>query len=114
MKRILLFFLLTLILVNCKTTKLSSASSHSAQIVTGNAGGDGSSFEKAIVIQEKSEFKGIDAEYAWLKNNYPGYKMIKQSLVNHNKKPYDILTIKTADGETKEIYFDISNFYGKF
>jgi len=75
---------------------------------------DGSSFEKAIFITEKTETTGVHAEYEWLKKNYPGYTMIKQSLINKGRKPYDILKIKTKDGEEKEICFDISNFFGKF
>ena len=63
---------------------------------------------------EKNESTGVDAEYLWLKKNYPGYKLKQQSLNFHNKKPYDILSIETKEGEEKEIYFDISNFYGKF
>jgi hypothetical protein len=40
--------------------------------------------------------------------------MISQSLDFNDKKPYDVLTFETTDGTKKEIYFDISNFYGKF
>jgi predicted RNA-binding protein associated with RNAse of E/G family len=36
-----------------------------------------------------------------------------QSLVFHEGKPYDILHIETIDGVQKEIYFDISSFFGK-
>jgi len=74
----------------------------------------GSSFEKAIIINETSERVGISSEYAWLKNKYPGYKTNSQSLSYSNKKPYDILHITTTDGKAVTIYFDISNFYGKF
>jgi len=77
-------------------------------------GADGSSYEKAIVIQEKSETPGVNAEYKWIAEHYPGYSRGMQSLNFYNKKPYDIITIKTKDGEEKKIYFDISNFFGKF
>jgi hypothetical protein len=74
---------------------------------------DGSSFEKAVVIKEKSEMKGVSAEYAWLRKNYPGYKSNGQSLTPHGNKNYDVIHITTADGRKKDIYFDISNFFGK-
>ena len=74
----------------------------------------GLSYPSAVIIKEKAETTGVKAEYKWLEENYPGYKMIQQSLNFKDKKPYDILKIKTAEGKTKEIYFDISNFYGKF
>lgn len=75
---------------------------------------DGSTFEKAIVITETHERAGIDAEYAWIAKTYPGAKTNSQALVEHGKKPYDILHITTTDGNAMTVYFDISNFYGKF
>jgi len=75
---------------------------------------DGSSYENAIVIQEKHEGPGVDAEYKWIREHYPGSKTLSQALTNKNGKPYDILTIQTADGTEKKVYFDISNFFGKF
>ncbi len=77
-------------------------------------GADGSSFLKAIFITEKGEIAGVRAEYAWLKEKYPGYKRVSQRLVNNDKKPYDVVSIETTDGVKKDVYFDISGFYGKF
>lgn len=75
---------------------------------------DGLSYEKAIVIMEKTESKGVSAEYDWVKKHYPGYKLNSQSLNIKDKKYFDILKIKTKEGEDLELYFDISNFFGKF
>ena len=75
---------------------------------------DGSSFANAIVIKEKSEATGGAAEYAWLRKNYPGYHTKMQSLVYHDKKPFDILHVVLANGTEKDFYFDIGNFFGKF
>ncbi len=69
--------------------------------------GIGLSFEDAISVKSVSE------EYAWLRKNYAGHTFIMQSLNFNNGKPYDILKIITAGGETKSIYFDISSFFGK-
>jgi len=55
----------------------------------------------------------VRAEYAWLKEHYPGYKTTSQSLNNHDKKPFDIINIVTASGEKKAVYFNISGFFGK-
>ena len=74
---------------------------------------DGLSFEKAIVITETSETKGVNAEYLWLKDHYKGHKVKSQSLSFSNKKPYDIITITTADDKELKVYFDISNYFGK-
>lgn len=68
---------------------------------------DGSSFQKAILAPS------IPKEYEWLREYYPGCVFKMQSLVFHEGKPYDILHIETIDGVQKEIYFDISSFFGK-
>lgn len=67
----------------------------------------GSSYDKAIDVQSVPE------EYNWLRQNYPGYKTLQQSLVFEEGKPYDVLKITTSKGITKEVYFNISSFYGK-
>ncbi len=112
-KTTLLFLAILSVLFSCSTKKLgnTSTSISSRSVLPAN---DGSSYEKAVVIQEKSEMTGVDAEYAWLRKYYPGYKFNGQSLNSHEKKSYDIISIVTADGEKKDVYFDISNFFGKF
>ena len=103
MKHILICLLITFSFTACHTTKNATSS-----------GADGSSFDKAIVVHEKTETKGVAWEYKWLAANYPGYSLDQQSLVYSNNKPYDKMDIKTASGESKTIYFDISNFFGKW
>lgn len=75
--------------------------------------GDGSSFEKAIVISASSENSGVDAEYTYLKRHFPGYHFRSQSLQGHNHKEYDVLEFTAADGNKKVIYFDVTSFLGK-
>jgi hypothetical protein len=75
---------------------------------------DGLSYATAIVITEKSEMTGPNAEYEWIRNHYSDYKVKGQSLHNQNHKPYDIITIVLSDGKELPLYFDISNFFGKF
>lgn len=107
MKKIAILSILLILVFSCKTTKNISNSGSSN-------GGDGSSFEKAIIINKTNEMDGIAAEYDWIKNHYPGYINLGQELVYNKNKPYDIINIKTAEGQTKSIYFDISAFFGKF
>jgi hypothetical protein len=112
MKKYLLFLLLAGgLLQACSPSKKTGSTSAQTQAATGE--NDGSSFEKAIVMHEKNETDGVHAEYAWLRKTYPGYTFIKQSLLMHNSKSYDMLEIKTKDGATKDVYFDISGFFGK-
>jgi hypothetical protein len=114
MKKLAMLFILIALVASCSTSKKVSDKTTGNTSSSVTVAQDGSSFEKAVIIKEKSELTGVDAEYAWLKKNYPGYKVKSQALTNHNKKPYDILTILTSSGEEKVIYFDISNFYGHF
>jgi len=92
----------------------ADTSKHSSDTTGVKKTPDGSSFERAIFITEKSERTGAAAEYIWLRKNYPGYSTKMQRLVHHDKKPYDILHVVLSDGTEKDFYFDISNFFGKF
>lgn len=73
----------------------------------------GLSCNSEIVINATHEKAGIAEERAWINENYPGAKMIKQGLTTCNDKPADQIDIETANGRTVSIYFDISNFLGK-
>ena len=81
-------------------------------------GGDGSSKEQAIIIiNAKTEREGVDAEYNYLEeilgeeNIY--WKFLYQHFIDDGNKQYDVLHIKFPNGEEKEFYFDITDFYGK-
>jgi hypothetical protein len=74
---------------------------------------DGTSYEKAIIINERNEQAGVHAEYTWLKAHYPGYKLKSQELSFNKKKPYDILHILTDYGQEVVVYFNISKFFLK-
>ena len=65
------------------------------------------------MIKNVTEETGVRAEYDYLKEKFPGYVMVKQSLQNHEGRTYDVLDIKTKDGP-KSVYFDITEFFGKF
>jgi hypothetical protein len=114
MKKLISLLVLIGMIVSCTNTRKApeqTANTNSTSIKTET---DGSSYQNAIVLNETSESAGVDAEYAWLKKNYAGYTLIKQSLSEQNGKSYDILNIKTPHSGKKSIYFDISNFFGKF
>lgn len=87
---------------------------YGAAKITSGPEADGSSYEKAIVISSKSETAGVNAEYVYLRKAYPGYKLARQSLSHKDKKAYDIMSITTADGDKKDVYFDITGFFGKW
>ena len=76
-------------------------------------GEEGSSFETAVILESSNEFEGIAAERQWFEARYPGCEKIGQALTFHGDKVYDVITIRTADGVEKDIYFDITAFFGK-
>lgn len=113
MKKLLILLLFpALILHSCASS--AKLSEKGAREIVVDSSKDGSSFEKAIMINAKNEQKGIDAEYAYISEHYPGYKLTGQTLVENRKVPYDIIDIVTAGGEAKSLYFNISSFFGKF
>ena len=105
MKKLITILIITVLSTGCASHK------NTTETTTGTITGE--SFNTAVIIKEKSESKGVSAEYKWIYNHYPSAKVISQSLTFHDKKPYDIITIKYK-GKTKDVYFDISNFFGKY
>lgn len=116
MKKLTLFCFTAIVLLSaCSSTKKNGGSATAKNTsAVAVSGGDGSSFENAIVINATSESKGVDAEYAWLKEHYAGYTNKGQKLSFNQKKPYDIINIELKDGTKKAVYFDISSFFGKY
>jgi hypothetical protein len=102
------------IMASCSNTKkvVNSPWQNNSSVSTGDQ--NGLSYETAVFITEKTESKGVSAEYQWLRIHYPDYKFNGQSLSFNKDIPYDIIDIITSTGEKKSIYFDISNFYGHF
>lgn len=98
----LLFTLLVLVLVGCQTMPLSYS------------GGDGSSRAQAVIILGARDTEaGIGAENAWIRQRYPGARKTKQTLETVGRRHYDVIRFTLSDGQTKSIYCDITDFFGK-
>ena len=78
------------------------------------SGGDGSSLEKAIIVKAPDEEAGVHAEHEYIRQHFPGSTEGSQSLSNVKGRAYDTIEIKTASGEKKTLYFDITAYFGKF
>lgn len=81
-------------------------------------GGNGlDSKEAIIIVGAKDELEGIDGEYIWLEEKYGeqdfSWELIDQQSIDEGDKKYDILKIKFLNGEEREFWFDITDFYGK-
>lgn len=81
-------------------------------------GGDGSSIGSAILINVTDRWMGVPAEYDYIQSLYgvrrKDWNLIKQMLQFNNSRSYDILEIELSSGDKKTLYFDITNFYGKY
>jgi hypothetical protein len=76
-------------------------------------GGDGQSASSAIIIRGAGDSaEGIGAEYGWLARNCADATIRAQSLRQQGGRMYDVLEIETSDGASREIWFDISDFFG--
>lgn len=78
-------------------------------------GGNGESVAEAIVIKGVNDAAiGVSSEYYWLRENMPGWTVVGQGLVTKGRRAYDAMTVRSESGEERTIYFDISEFYGRF
>ena len=94
---------LALIVASCAADKQAATS-----------GRDGSSMEQAIVLQGvTNEIDGIHAEHAETKKRFPGWAWESQSLTTPIEgRIYDVITL-TKGAQTKTVYFDITDWFGK-
>lgn len=82
-------------------------------------GGDGSSEAQAIVIEgARGEQDGVASEYAWLDQVYGSrlrgaYRVLQQALRSSGGKHFDVLTVESK-GTTRDVWFDITAYFGKF
>jgi hypothetical protein len=78
-------------------------------------GGNGDSFETAVVVNADNSFVGVEAEYAYIASQcgelHKDWNLESQGLREHGRKPYDVLTIALSGGTTRTFYFDITNFF---
>lgn len=75
---------------------------------------DGSSQQRAVVIHENDTPRGIAAENRWIAANMPGYRKVGQALIQGQNGIYDRISVVGPNGERKEVYFEISEFFGRY
>lgn len=84
-------------------------------------GGDGSSTKNAVVIEGASgESDGVASEYACLAAVYGprqksgGWTLLGQSLLGDSGRSYDLMEVKLPSGKIIKVFFDITDYFGKF
>jgi hypothetical protein len=74
----------------------------------------GTTLETAIVLEGATNtFNGIAAEHAYTRKHYPGWQWTSQALMNNGGRHYDVIDMISPKGETKTIYFGITDWFGK-
>src|SRR5262249_44828165 len=72
------------------------------------SGGDGTTANTAVIVHARNETAGVHAEYAWIKEHWPGSRRSKQGLITKDNKLYDAITITDSAGQERILYFDIT------
>lgn len=78
------------------------------------SGGDGSSIDKAIIVSDCRDQEGVQQEYKEIRKRFGEYRLIRQELLENEGRMYDKLELELRNGDNILVYFDITDFFGKF
>jgi len=82
------------------------------------SGGDGSSLENAVIINCDKSLFGISFEYSYIEYLYgkqnEDWTVKLQSLIHNNEKSYDKIEVELKNGSNNIIFFDNTQFFGRF
>lgn len=74
-------------------------------------GGDGSSCDKAVVVNATDWRVGVAAEYRYLEAKHPGGRRVRQSLVREGDRKFDRIEWLKPEGLVS-VCFDVNQFFG--
>ena len=76
------------------------------------AGGNGRSPKTAIMFPDTADkVEGVVKERNWLDQYYPGHRHLMQSLMVHEERVYDRVSLTDKEGNAMIIYFDITDWW---
>jgi hypothetical protein len=104
---------LVALLVGGCTSQPATPTRTSPPPAAARAAADGRSFQTAVVIQAPDESSGVQAEYAWIRVHLPKGRPAGQKLLGHGDRMYDLIQVELPDGSIRDVYFDITAFFGK-
>ena len=113
MKTIIALFIVSIILGACSTSKKTAPKRDVPTVTHADVLKGGTSFSNPVVIMMQSEREVLDEEYRWLAIIYPGYALVRRTHNQRSSKHYDIVRIKTTQGDMKDVYFDSTHFWGR-
>jgi hypothetical protein len=98
--------------------RLTAAFVSSLAVGSAVASGSGMSAQDPVIIKAPTTMAGVRAEYTWLQKHFGerdrDWKLVMQSHGHRGEQIIETLQIELNDGSMREIYFDITDFYGKF
>ena len=74
---------------------------------------DMSGCDRMVPINARNTSEGFARENDWIRRNYPGAEIVRQRGSQCGSRKVDIVTIETRDGTRRDIFFDITSFFGK-
>ena len=79
----------------------------------------GSDSNHAIkILEAKDHFDGIRAEYAYLMKKFGimdvDWNLVIQMTTKENNKQFDVFLIALKDKSVLSLYFDVTDFFGKY
>lgn len=82
-------------------------------------GGPGDIINSAVIIWGASDhIAGVLGEYQFLAAKFGrrdiDWEVVSQTLLIHDHRKYDQMEIKLSDGSQQIVFFDISEFFGKW
>ncbi|MGQ9585877.1 MAG: hypothetical protein ACUVXG_10820 [Anaerolineae bacterium] len=82
-------------------------------------GGPGNTVEAAVVIRGAADhLQGVAAEYGYLTSEFGrrgvDWQLEQQALLKVGGRYYDEMRLRLADGTRQMVYFDLSEFFGRF
>ncbi len=104
----------------CKQSLETCRSPHalagvSAEPLITFGGGDGLSPEEAIIIKGARDTReGLEAQAFWVGKNFWGWRRAGQSVSSGLGRIYERVDYMTPQGVHKPVFFDITEFYGRF
>jgi hypothetical protein len=111
MKRLLLPSLLLLAVACASAPVPPPAAAPSAPTATKEATG---TCDDPIVIHAPNEEAGIRGESEWIRAHYGPFAKLGQGLLQCKGKIADSVDFTTVNGTKHTIYFDISEWFGKY
>ena len=76
-------------------------------------GADGSSMEKAVLVEADNEEDGVLWERRWIFDHFGRFRRKSVGLTAANGRHFDVFVVELADHSERTFYFDCTNFLGR-